>query len=185
MSGSPAGSRPSAGGAILRPFLRGADALAWAGAVLACAVLVGMVALIVWEIVLRSVFDSSTFVMDEFVGYGVAAATFLALAHALGQGEIIRVGLLIDRLRPGPRRWLEALSALIGLLTVTPLIHFFWLRVARAWTRGSVSNSVAQVPMWIPEAVVMTGLVLLWLQLVAHLIRNASGPSPHAAARPH
>ncbi|MFD1910912.1 TRAP transporter small permease subunit [Halodurantibacterium flavum] len=160
---------------MMRFFLSFADFLARMGAYLASAVLVGMVGLILWEIVLRSVFHTSTFVMDEFVGYGVASVTFMALAHAVGQGQIIRVGLLIERVPPGPRRWLESLSAVIGLVTVTVLIYFFWLRVARAWTRGSVSNSVAQVPMWIPEAVVMGGLGLLWLQLLAHLIRNSLG----------
>ncbi len=159
----------------MRFYLSVADFLARMGAYLAGAVLVGMVGLILWEIVLRSVFHTSTFVMDEFVGYGVASATFMALAYALGQGQIIRVGLLIERASPGLRRWLEILSAMVGMVTAGLLIHFFWLRVARAWTRGSVSNSVAQVPMWIPEAIVMGGLSLLWLQLLAHLIRNSLG----------
>lgn len=169
----------------MRIYLAVADHLARIGAYLAGAILVGMVALILWEIVLRSVFHSSTFIMDEFVGYGVAAATFMALAHALAQGQIIRVGLLIERVPPRARRALEVLSALIGMMTVAVLIHFFWLRVVRAWTRGSVSNSVAQVPMWIPEAIVTGGLALLWLQLLAHLIRNCRGDVRHMPPATH
>lgn len=169
----------------MRLFLSATDILARIGACLAGAVLVGMVGLILWEIILRSVFDTSTFVMDEFVGYGVASATFMALAHALGQGQIIRVGLLIERVSPASRRWLEALSALIGMVTVALLIYFFWLRVARAWSRGSVSNSIAQVPMWIPEAIVMGGLGLLWLQLLAHLIRTCLGETRAVSPAAH
>lgn len=169
----------------MRFFLSFADFLARVGAYLAGAVLVGMVGLILWEIVLRSVFHTSTFVMDEFVGYGVASATFMALAHALGQGQIIRVGLLIERVPPTARRWLEVFSALVGMVTVAVLISFFWLRVARAWSRGSVSNSIAQVPMWIPEAIVMGGLGLLWLQLLAHLVRNSLGEARFAPPAAH
>ncbi|TVP43527.1 MAG: TRAP transporter small permease [Halomonas sp.] len=148
------------------------DRLCRIGAYLACAILVGMVGLIAYEIFLRSVFSTSTFVMSEFVGYGVASATFLALADALRTGDVIRVGLLLERTQGLARRLLEVVAALVGLASVTVLIWFFWLRVIRAWTRGTVSSSLAEVPIWIPEGIIMVGLGLLALQLIAHVLRQ-------------
>ena len=158
----------------MNAVIRVADFAAAVGAVLAAAILVAMLGLILTEIVLRSAFATSTYVADEFVGYGVAATTFLALGHTLSRGSVLRVGLAVEHLGPRLRRVFEAFAALIGSAVVILLMWFFWIRLARSWTRGSVSSSLAQVPLWIPEAVIFAGLALLLLQLVVHLLCQAS-----------
>ncbi|WP_339777861.1 TRAP transporter small permease [uncultured Thalassospira sp.] len=148
------------------------DSLSKLGAAIAALSLVGMVSFILLEIVLRTVFDSSTFIMDEMVGYGVAAATFLALPYALAQGSIIRVELFLGHVTGKNRKLLEVFSCLVGLGVTWLLISFIWVRVARAWTRHSVSSSIAEVPMWIPQGIILVGLCLLFLQFIALLIRQ-------------
>ncbi|KKM83627.1 hypothetical protein LCGC14_1307430, partial [marine sediment metagenome] len=39
------------------------------------------------------------------------------------------------------------------------------------WKRGAVSESVAEVPLWIPDAVVFVGACLLVLQLASMVVR--------------
>jgi TRAP-type C4-dicarboxylate transport system permease small subunit len=153
-------------------FVKFIDSLSKLGAAIAALSLVGMVSFILLEIVLRTVFDSSTFIMDEMVGYGVAAATFLALPYALAQGSIIRVELFLGHVTGKNRRLLEVFSCLVGLGVTWLLISFIWVRVARAWTRHSVSSSIAEVPMWIPQGIILVGLCLLFLQFIALLIRQ-------------
>src|SRR5829696_9260834 len=52
---------------------------------------------------------------DDFTSWAMAAMAFLGLAHTFRSGEMIRVGLLIDRFR-GPVRWyFEVFSLLVGL----------------------------------------------------------------------
>tara|TARA_R110001583_G_scaffold32107_1_gene109711 strand:+ start:46272 stop:46778 length:507 start_codon:yes stop_codon:yes gene_type:complete len=148
------------------------DSLSKLGAAIAALSLVGMVSFILLEIVLRTVFDSSTFIMDEMVGYGVAAATFLALPYALAQGSIIRVELFLGHVTGKNRKLLEVFSCLVGLGVTWLLISFIWVRVARAWARHSVSSSIAEVPMWIPQGIILVGLCLLFLQFIALLIRQ-------------
>jgi TRAP-type C4-dicarboxylate transport system permease small subunit len=140
-------------------------------AIVSAALLVAMALHILTEIVLRSFFASSTFVLDEFVGYGVAAMTFLSLGYALEDGSLIRVQLLLTRSPPPARRGLEALSAALTLALSLFLITHFWHSVSRNWSRGAVSQSIAEVPLWIPEGLVLLGLVLFALQLFAHLLR--------------
>ena len=140
-------------------------------AIVSAALLVLMVLHILTEIVLRSFFASSTFVLDEFVGYGVAAMTFLSLGYALEDGSLIRVQLLLTRSPPPARRGLEALCAALTLALSLFLIAHFWHSVSRNWSRGAVSQSIAEVPLWIPEGLVLLGLVLFALQLFAHLLR--------------
>jgi TRAP-type C4-dicarboxylate transport system permease small subunit len=153
-------------------FVKFIDSLSKLGAAIAALSLVGMVSFILLEIVLRTVFDSSTFIMDEMVGYGVAAATFLALPYALAQGSIIRVELFLGHVTGKNRKLLEVFSCLVGLGVTWLLITFIWVRVARAWSRHSVSSSIAEVPMWIPQGIILVGLCLLFLQLIALLIRQ-------------
>lgn len=156
-------------------------ALSRAGAALACIVLVGMVAHILYEIVLRAFFASSTYVLDEFVGYGVAACTFLALGYSLEHGSLIRVDLLLGRLTGRARRAVDSFCAIATLWIVSVLIWYFWLMVERSWTRGRVSSSIAEVPLWIPQGAVLVGLGVLWLQLFAYLLRQAADAPPLVA----
>lgn len=156
----------------------GVFALSRLSAVLAALILIAMVGHVLFEIILRTIFATSTFVLSEFVGYGVAAVTFLSLGYALEHGSLIRVNLLIGRLEGRTLRVFECLSALGALFVVSVLIRFFWISVERNWVRGRVSSSIAEVPMWIPEGLVLVGLAVFWLQLVAYFLRQISDAPP-------
>src|SRR5215207_7972644 len=52
---------------------------------------------------------------DDFAAWSMAAMAFLGLAHTFKSGEMIRVGLLIDRLQGRTRWWFEMFSLTIGL----------------------------------------------------------------------
>jgi TRAP-type C4-dicarboxylate transport system permease small subunit len=148
------------------------------GAAISCAILVGIVGLIIFEITLRFFFSTSTFVLQEFVGYGVATCTFMSLGYALEHNSLIRVNVLLTRVGPGWRRVLEGLASVLTMGIVAMLMWFFWLRVLRHWTRGSVSNSIAEVPLWIPEGALLLGLGIFWLQLFAYGLRQVTGHTP-------
>src|SRR5918994_5773210 len=49
---------------------------------------------------------------DDFASWSMAAMAFLGLAHTFRSGEMIRVGLLTDRLR-GRTRWAFEIVALV------------------------------------------------------------------------
>src|SRR5262245_10424672 len=51
---------------------------------------------------------------DDFVSWCMAAMAFLGLAHTFRNGEMIRVGLVIDKLPEKSRHWIELGSLLIG-----------------------------------------------------------------------
>ena len=115
----------------MRAFQTAVFGISKGAAVVSAALLVLMVLHILLEIVLRSFFASSTFVLDEFVGYGVAAMTFLSLGYALETDSLIRVQLLLGRSAPPVRRGLEILAA--GLtLALTPVPDRLLLAQLRA-----------------------------------------------------
>src|SRR5947209_9901066 len=58
---------------------------------------------------------------DDFISWCMAATAFLGLAHTFRHGEMIRVGLLIDRLGDNARHYIE----IAALLTGSGFIGFF------------------------------------------------------------
>ncbi|MFK7963411.1 MAG: TRAP transporter small permease [Burkholderiaceae bacterium] len=133
---------------------------------------------IIYEIVLRSFFDDSTFVLDEFVGYAVAGMTFLAAGYALNAGSLIRVDLAVGRLKGRPRRWAELVCLGASFAMAAFCARWVGRDAWRHFTRGSVSESIAEVPLWIPVGVVWLGLVFLMLQILACFLRIAAGGDP-------
>lgn len=160
---------------MITVFDKAVSAISRAAGALAALLLVYILVHIGYEILLRTVFSTSTFVLDEFVGYAVAAMTFLSLAYALDKGSLIRVDLAITHLKGWPRRVVE-LFCIGSSFAMTGFCAYWVGRDAlRNWTRGSVSESIAEVPLWIPVGAVWLGLALLMLQLLAYFLRVAAG----------
>lgn len=63
---------------------------------LACFSVLFMLMHILLEILLRSFFASSTFVLDEFVGYAMVALTFLGLGPTYRRHGHLRVMILLN-----------------------------------------------------------------------------------------
>jgi TRAP-type C4-dicarboxylate transport system permease small subunit len=135
---------------------------------------------ILLEIVMR-LFGTSTFVLDEFIGYAVASMTFLGLGYALERGSLVRVNVLLDRL-PTRWHWLPDLVSTLSALAAFAWLAWFWGQsVWRSYQRGTLSETLAETPLWIPESMVLVGMLLLCLTLLSralHLVSERSLP-PH------
>ena len=115
---------------------------------------------------------------DDFVSWCMAAMAFLGLAHTFRHGEMIRVGLLIDKLPERSRHWVELGCLVIG----TGFIAFFAYHAVKmnyqSYLFGDMSQGVVLVPMWIPQIGYSTGLVILLIAFVDELIHVALGNPP-------
>lgn len=160
---------------MIEGFYRIVSGLSALAGALAALILVYILFHIGYEIVLRTVFDSSTFVLDEFVGYAIAAMTFLSLGHALERGALIRVDLVIAGVRGRVRRWIELFCIAASAGMVGFCLAYVYRDAHRDWSRGSTSSSIAEVPLWIPKGLIVVGLALLLLQLIAYFLRVAAG----------
>src|SRR4051794_37082165 len=109
----------------------------------------------------------------EYSAYLMAACFTFGAAMTLRAGGHIRVTLLIGRF-PAIRRPLETAAAFAaflftGFLSIA-LIRFTWT----AYAHGQTSISSATL-LWIPEAFVTFGMVLLTLQFLARSIQALLG----------
>jgi TRAP-type C4-dicarboxylate transport system permease small subunit len=115
---------------------------------------------------------------DDFAAWCMAALAFLSLAYTFRSGEIIRVGLVIDRLPRGARRIVE----LICLLAGSALIGYFaWYAVLMTYDSyrfNDMSQGVIAVPLWIPQLGYSVGLVILTIAFVDELVHVIRGHAP-------
>ncbi len=139
-------------------------------AALAALLLVLMTAHILFEIVLRF-FSQSTFMVNTLVAYGVAATTFLAMPWALEQGSMIRVSVITQTLAPRLRWVTEIFAVVVTALLVALLATYQWESVFQLFERGRTSSDIIPIPLWIPEAIFLVGLCLIFIQLCVRFLR--------------
>ena len=141
------------------------------GAFLSISVLFIMTAHIILEIILRSVFNTSTYILDEMVGYGVAAMTFLSLGYAYRNNSLIRVNILLATLKNTTvKKMIELFCVGIALFASAFIFRYFYLSVMKHLSRGSRSETIAEVPLWIPEVFVCIGLAIFIIELLRRVL---------------
>ncbi len=112
---------------------------------------------------------------DELAGYCMAASFFLMLGPALRRGAHIRVGVLVDRLHGSLRRVFEVIC--LGFASALSLYFaFYWVRMTYdSYDFGDLSQGVLPIPLWIPQAAMAAGLVVLVVALLDDLIAVLMG----------
>ena len=158
---------------LLRNILVGASVLA----------LSGMVLLIMLEIVLRAGFSTSTFFADEFVGYGLALITFVPLAVFFADGAMLRAGIL--RLDPQrlPARIVEVFNLVVLAGVVAFTCYAFYDLALRNYSRGTISQTFAATPLWMPMSLAVLGFAALLLAILVRLVRTLGGAEAPDAER--
>jgi TRAP-type C4-dicarboxylate transport system permease small subunit len=115
---------------------------------------------------------------DDFASWCMAALAFLALAHTFKSGEMIRVGLVLDRLHGRTRHIVEIACLLIG----SAFVGFFAWHAVRmtydSWRFNDMAQGVLAVPLWIPQLGYSTGLVVLFIAFLDELLHVLAGHSP-------
>ncbi|WP_282605688.1 TRAP transporter small permease subunit [Pelagibius sp. Alg239-R121] len=119
------------------------------------------------EIVLRSFFDTSSFSMDEFVGYAIGAMTFLSLAHTFKHRKHIRVSILQSFVRGKLAAAVELLCIALTFGITLFLARFIWRTLARDFQRGTVSPTLTETPIWLIDSAIFLGLVFFLIQLLS------------------
>lgn len=158
----------------MRQFL---DRLYLVSGALAGLCLVLMALLILAQIVGRwfGVIIPST---EDFSGFLLAAASFLALAYTLKNGGHIRVNLLIAHLSGRLRTGFEFLALGSALLLVGYAAWSVSLLVIESWEFGELTQGYIPVPLWIPQAPMALGLWILLVAVVDELVLLLSGSTP-------
>ena len=115
---------------------------------------------------------------EDFSGYLLAAATFLALAYTFRHGGHIRVTLLIHRLSTRlQRRLTHVVLALFVVIMGWGAWHICYL-VYESWSFEELSQGYIAIPLWIPQVPMALGAVLFFIALIDDLVCSLRGATP-------
>jgi TRAP-type C4-dicarboxylate transport system permease small subunit len=107
---------------------------------------------------------------EDIVSWLCAACAFLALAHTFRHGDLVRVGVFLDRL-PERARWHAEVAALV--LTALFTAYMLWA-VTRfvyfSYAFNEVAQGLIRVPIWIPQLSLVIGIAIFWIALIDELL---------------
>ena len=153
------------------------DGAAWLAALL----MVGLLVCVLLSILGRQLHFNVPGI-DAYAGYLMAGCGFLALAHTLKRGEHIRVTLLVNALRGGPRKalelWALGLAALLALLFAFYSCRLVW----QSHLFHDISTSNDATPLWIPQLGMAVGTVVFAIAFLDELVLELRGQRARPAA---
>ena len=115
---------------------------------------------------------------DDFASWCMAAMAFLGLAHTFKRGEMIRVGMVLERLRGRTKQIVE----IVALTIATGFVLYYARHAAQmtydSWRFNDMAQGVVALPLWIPQLGFSGGLAILSIALIDELVCVISGRRP-------
>ena len=115
---------------------------------------------------------------DDITAWLCAASAFLALGHTFRHGELVRVGLLIDRLAPARRRVAELIALGIITLFVGYMLWAVGKFVYESWKFNEIAQGLIKLPIWIPQLSFLLGVLIFFIACVDELATVIRGDKP-------
>jgi TRAP-type C4-dicarboxylate transport system permease small subunit len=115
---------------------------------------------------------------DDIVAWLCAATAFFALAPTFRRGELVRVGLLLDRLPPRGRRSVAIAALGITLLFVGAMVYAVTRFVYESWKFKEVAQGLIQIPIWIPQMTFLIGVIVFFVAVLDDFLVLITGGRP-------
>ncbi len=115
---------------------------------------------------------------DDIVAWLCAAASFLALGHTFRHGELVRVGLLLERLPPRGRRAMELFSLGVATVFVAYMLWAVSRFIYESWQFNEVAQGLIKVPIWIPQMTFLAGAAIFFVAVLDEFVRVIRNQKP-------
>ncbi len=120
-----------------------------------------MVCLVVLEVLLRSTIGFSFGFVDELVSYLVVLITFFGVCVTFRNKALFRVEMFYAKLSGTSRKCLDIFHAVLSLALCGVLIYYAFFLISSSFTRGTISQSKLETPLYIPQLIIPAGLIIL------------------------
>lgn len=131
--------------------------------------ILAMVSIILLEVILRTVFRTSTLLAQEYAGYLVILFAFFCLAEVLRKGRHIRITLVVSHLPQTAQKVLNLLGSLLALSLVVYMIFWTSKSTILAFQIMQLAHTITETPLFIPKLFIPVGLTFFALQLVVYI----------------
>lgn len=118
---------------------------------------------------------------DDITGWLCAAMSALGLAYTFKAGDVVRVGLLVEKFEGRKRLVLEAACLVIGCIITGYFAYFSCDLVWDSYRFNERAQGVLAVPMWIPQLGMAIGAVVQFIAFAEELVFTLLGARPSYA----
>jgi TRAP-type mannitol/chloroaromatic compound transport system permease small subunit len=160
----------------VRGLVRAVDGVSRAFGAIAAVLVIVLVVLMLYDVVLRYVFNAPTIWGNDLNTWLMGASFVLSIAYAMSTDSHVRVDLLYDRrTRPRIRVFDLVGLAVIILPTVAWLTLGLFDHFMTAYQSGERSGSGGWNPIvWPFKLVLLVGFAIFTVQIVAEIIKRAA-----------
>ncbi|MEC9491618.1 TRAP transporter small permease subunit [Flexistipes sp.] len=141
------------------------------GAFLSSVFMILITLLIGLEVLLRSVFDTTTHISTEYSTYFFIALVSLGLAYTMKENGHIRITLLTGRLKGKAKMIQEIFTTVLALIISLFLLYFSVLMTYETYSLGMQADTVSETPLYISQLAIPVGVLLLTFQLIGRILR--------------
>lgn len=114
---------------------------------------------------------------SELIGWFCAAAGFLALPATFKRGDMVRVGVLVDKLSPAARKPLLLACLLLAVVFTGYLLWASSGYLWRGWRSEEMTQGMIEIASWIPQTSLVLGALLLLVAVVDELVVALRAPA--------
>jgi len=154
-------------------FLKTVDAISKVFGVAAALLVTSAIFVVCQMVVLRYFLNESTVWQTEYVTYVIVAATFLGAPYVLLTKGHVNVDLLPHYLPPRPKKLMAIFASVIALVFCLIFAWQAYLLLEEAITGGWVTDTIWELPLWIPYLPMAFGMALLCVQYIAEILAIA------------
>ncbi len=160
----------------MRGLVRAVDSVSRLFGAVAAALVIVLVVLMLYDVVLRYVFNAPTIWGNDLNTWLMGASFVLSIAYAMSTDSHVRVDLLYDR-RTRPRIRIVDLVGLTAIIlpTVAWITLGLFDHFVTAYQSGERSGSGGWNPIvWPFKFILLVGFAIFTLQIVAEIIKRAA-----------
>lgn len=141
--------------------------------------------IVVFEVVSRYFFNAPTHWVTEISTYLVVGTVFLSLGLTYRRKEHIRIEFMVDLLPDARRAPIMRFAEWLGVFFVAVSSWQMLRYVLSEYTTDTRSWGLLSVPLWIPQSMVVVGLLVLLVAMLDRMDRHAHGLKPAARWSSH
>jgi len=156
-------------------FIRFVKKISTVCGMISAALLGGAILVVCQMVFIRYVLNGSTVWQTDYITYSMVAATLIGSPYVLLLKGHVNVDLLPLFLKPKARLYLALLASAGGLVFSATLAWLGFVFFLEAWDGGWRTDTIWELPLWIPYASIPIGIGILALQYVADVLALITG----------
>lgn len=160
---------------VVDSVMRGVRALLWTLRTAAGVLLVLSVSLNFANVIARYFFNASIYWAEEVMLFLMVGCVFLGNGVVAWSGRQIRMDVIVGMMPPRVREALHLISELVFIATAITIVVFSWPVIRDLFNFDQRSQS-AEIPLYIPQALIPIGLAIMAILVSVRLILGGDEP---------